>query len=77
MISMTEEMRWSMMMTEKLFQQDDLFVYTRPEHQVCPCSLLSLPGICLAPEDCSRESEEISLVISLHFMLGASNSGGL
>ena len=48
-----------MMMTEKLFQQDDLFVYTRPEHQVCPCSLLSLPGICSAPEDCSRESRKI------------------
>ena len=47
-----------MMMTEKLFQQDDLFVYTRLEHLVYPCSPLSLPGICSAPEDCSRESKK-------------------
>ena len=53
-----------MMMTENL--SHDLFVYTRTEHPVCPCSLLFSPGICSAPEDCSRESEEISSVISLN-----------
>ena len=58
-----------MMMTEKLFQQDDLFVYTRPEHQVCPCSLLSLPGICSAPEDCSRESKKYIRDLTLYFSL--------
>ena len=58
-----------MMMTEKLFQQDDLFVYTRLEHPVYPCSPLSLPGICSVPEDCSQESKKTILVISLYVLM--------